>query len=805
MASTPGLQLPERRHKTTDQNNCHITIREIIMSYNRLLQTVSVAALATAIPAGGVAVAQTPAAGGTVADDASGDGFEIIVTAQKRSERLSDVPMSIASVTGDDLARRRVESVDDLPRLVPGFTYQINNIGLPVYGIRGISFLDQSALANPAVSVYVDQIPLAFSTLTRGAALDLERVEVLKGPQGTLFGQNATGGAINYIAAKPTESFSVGGNVTYGRFNQLGIDGYLSTPLSPTLAVRIAAKADMRGNWQKSTTRNEENGKRDFLVGRMLLDWTPSADVNFTLNVNGWRDKSDTQSSQFIRFAPFTAFFPYQPPVDALSVYGPVPKNARETDFDPGVNLARDDDFWQVALTGSFNVTPDITLTSLTSYLEFNQNSPYDGDATDYLDIFARVVSRIKTFNQELRLSGKTGPLQWMIGGSLDHQSLYEDQRIDFGGTNAFLFGVVLTQLSDLNTQKVDTSAVFGSLDLDLGSGVTLQGSARYTSQDRDYNGCTRDGGDGSSTAFSSTLTFILTGAPPIAPATCTSLDATTFQPVNGIPRSLDEDNLAWRLGANWKLTPDAMIYGNVTKGYKSGSFSNLPITFSNQATVVKQESVLAYEAGFKVALLDKTLQLSGAGFYYDFRNKQALGTVPVLLLGDFNALINLPKASVKGAELNIDWRPVRNLKLNAAGTYLRTRIERSYLTKDTLGNPIDVKGEALPNTPKWQLTGDAEYSFPVGGLEGYVGASVSYRSSAFANFGELPELLIKDYALLGVRAGLGDADNRWRVQIWGQNITNEYYSTNIGRQVDTLTRFAGMPATYGVTLGFTY
>lgn len=776
------------------------------MSRNQLMQNVSAAILAAVIPFGGSALAQTPATTGTVANDATGESFEIIVTAQKRSERLSDVPMSIASLSSEDLVKRGVESVDDLPRLVPGFTYQINNIGLPVYGIRGISFLDQSSLANPAVSVYVDQIPLAFSTLTRGAALDLERVEVLKGPQGTLFGQNSTGGAVNYIAAKPTDQFSAGGSVTYGRFNQLGVDGFVSTPLSSTLGIRVAAKADMRGNWQRSTTRNEKNGKRDFLVGRILLDWKPSSDVSFTLNVNGWRDKSDTQSSQFVRFAPFTTFFPYQPAVDALSVYGPVPNNARETDFDPGVNLARDDDFWQVALSGTVNVTPDITLTSLTSYLEFKQNSPYDGDATNYRDIFARVVSNIKTFNQELRLSGKTGPLQWMIGGSLDHQSLYEDQRIDFGGTNAFLFGVVLAQLSDLNTQKVDTSAAFGSLDLDVGSGVTLQGSARYTSQDRDYNGCTRDGGDGSSTAFSSTLTFILTGAPPVALATCTSLDANTFQPVNGIAKSLDENNFSWRLGANWKITPEAMVYGNVTKGYKSGSFSNLPITFSNQATVVKQESVLAYEAGFKTAMLGKTLQVSGAGFYYDFRNKQALGTVPVLLLGDFNALINLPKASVKGAELNIDWRPVRSLKLNASGTYLKTEVEDSLVTRDTLGNPIDVKGEALPNTPKWQLTGDAEYSFPIGdSFDAYVGGSVSYRSSAFANFGEQPDLLIQKYALVGLRAGLTDADNRWRVQIWGQNITNKYYSTNIGRQVDTLTRFAGMPATYGVTLGFTY
>ena len=222
------------------------------------------------------AQSSTPAVPAGQSDDSADAVGEIIVTAQKRSERINAVPVSIVAATGEDLAKAGVTDISQLGKLVPGFTFQLSQYGTPVYGIRGISFFDTSGIAQPAVSVYVDQIPLPLSILARGASLDVERVEVLKGPQGTLFGENATGGAINYIAAKPTNEFAAGVDALYGRFNQVELGGFVSGPIGDTLGIRVAARTEQRGDWQYSTTRNDSSGQRNFTEGRILLDWKPS-------------------------------------------------------------------------------------------------------------------------------------------------------------------------------------------------------------------------------------------------------------------------------------------------------------------------------------------------------------------------------------------------------------------------------------------------------------------------------------------------------------------------------------------------
>src|SRR5882672_3581479 len=179
---------------------------------------------------------------------------EIVVTAEKRSEKLSDVPLSITAITGNQLADRGIVSTADLEKLVPGFTYRSSQYGTPIFSIRGIGFYDEQVALEPTVTVYVDQVPLPYARMTEGAALDLERVEVLKGPQGTLFGQNSTGGAVNYIAAKPTSSFEAGVDATYGRFNEFDAGGFVSGPIAEGLGARFAFKSEQRGDWQQSNS-----------------------------------------------------------------------------------------------------------------------------------------------------------------------------------------------------------------------------------------------------------------------------------------------------------------------------------------------------------------------------------------------------------------------------------------------------------------------------------------------------------------------------------------------------------------------
>ena len=194
---------------------------------------------------------------------------ELVVTAQKREESIQDVPLSITAASGETLTELGVTDTSQLDKIVPGFTYTPSFYGTPIYTIRGVGFLDTSLAGSPTVTVYVDEVPLPFSILSTAATLDPERVEVLKGPQGTLFGSNATGGAVNYVAAKPSDTFDAGADVTWSRFNQVDAQGFITGPLTDTLSGRIALRTVQGGRWQESYTRpGKEWGEQDLIQGR---------------------------------------------------------------------------------------------------------------------------------------------------------------------------------------------------------------------------------------------------------------------------------------------------------------------------------------------------------------------------------------------------------------------------------------------------------------------------------------------------------------------------------------------------------
>ena len=167
-------------------------------------------------------------------------------------------------------------------------------------------------------------------------------------------------------------------------------------------------------------------------------------------------------------------------------------------------------------------------------------------------------------------------------------------------------------------------------------------------------------------------------------------------------------------------------------------------------------------------------------------------------------ASVNVPRSSIKGGELSIAVRPIGGFRLTAAGTYVDSKVTRSFITATPLGTAVNLKGEQLPNAPKWQLNGDIEYRHNFdGGKDIYIGGAVTYQSGTYALFGQEPQFRIPGYALVDVRAGVEFANGRWRAEVFGRNITNKYYLTNISRSIDAVTAIAGMPATYGVTLGF--
>ncbi|AOH87232.1 TonB-dependent receptor (plasmid) [Sphingomonas panacis] len=748
--------------------------------------------------------------------DASQTG-DIIVTAQKRSERLNEVPMSITASTGDQLKSAGITNTDDLAKIVPGFTFQKSAYGLPIYYIRGVGFNDTTLGVSPAVTVYVDQVPLPYSAMTRGALFDIERVEVLKGPQGTLFGQNSTGGAINYIAAKPTNRLQAGFDLGYGRFNSVNTEAFISGPLTDTLKGRIAVENEYQGDWQKSYVNNDTIGQKRFLNGRAILDWDPTSTVRISLSASGWRDRSDTQQGQFIKFTPLFPAGTGRPPTFPIATFPAAPANARAAAWDPGFDFAKNDSLYQFALHGEVDLSDAITLTSITSYAHFKTSTPLDLDASIYPVDRVDTHGTIETFSQELRLSGVVGDnLHWMFGGNYQNDRVKEHWVLGPDlSTGASVGPFTYDGLIVDNDQKVKTGSIFASLDYNITRQLTLQGSIRYTDQRRHGEGCGRDDGTGDVAAALGFLSGLITGTPAtIAPGACATLNSQTGLP-GLVTGNLNEDNLSWRAGVSYKPSSGTLFYANVTKGYKSGSFPTLPAGFSASLAPIKQESILAYEVGAKTELFDRKVQISAAAFYYDYRDKQLVGYKANPPFGTLPALVSIPKSKVQGAELSILARPVRGLTINIGGTYIDSKVLRNPI------NPIgpystsgSFVGEAFPFTPKWQGTVDTEYRFALSSaLDAFVGGNVSARSgtqSVLTTGGaaEAPLealLYLKGYALLDLRAGVETQDGRIRFELWGRNVTNKYYTNSATRVSDYTYRFTGMPVTYGATLRYRF
>ena len=759
-------------------------------------------------------LAATPALAQVTPAEPAASVQEIIVTAQKREESVNSVPMSITAATGAQLERQGVKQPRDLVRITPSFNYTDSYVGSPIYTLRGVGFSDISLGGRSTVAIYSDEAPVPFPIETRGVSLDLQRVEVLKGPQGTLFGQNATGGAINYIAAKPTRTFQAGLDVGYGNYNAVDVDGFVSGPITSALSFRLSAEHTGNDGWQKSYTTGARNGAGDFTNGRLLLTWTPTSALKAQLSVNGWVDHSEVQAGQLIAITPSVpaaaAFVP------GLLTYPLAPQNATAADWNPGPDYHRHNGFFQTNLRLDYSLPSNLTLTSITSYSRYTEDQLQDIDGTTLSNLNQLTLGRITSISEELRLAGDLTPRgHFVIGFNYAHDKVLETNFDNISqSTTSFTFapfGLPLFEnFRDSDNQDATTTAGFASVDYTIAQSVKIYGGARYTRSDNRFNGCTADTGDGVTAGdFGFLYNFFrgmagLAPNPPIPPGGCVTTSG-AFVP-GLVNSSLNQSNVSWRAGVEWTPIDRTIFYANVSKGFKAGGFPDLAASVAGQFDPATQESVIAYEAGFKTALAQRTLQLNGAVFYYDYRDKQILGRVLDPVFGPLLKLVNVPKSRLTGAELQLVWAPLRGLTLTGGGSYINSRILDHFTNYDPNGVVTDFDGEAFPNTPKWQFVSDADYRFGLTQtVGGFVGGGVTYQGATNSQLGNLPLLDVKSYALVDLRGGVESRDGSWRVTLWARNVGDTYYWTAANRNLDTTVRFTGMPRTFGATLTYRY
>lgn len=376
--------------------------------------------------------------------------------------------------------------------------------------------------------------------------------------------------------------------------------------------------------------------------------------------------------------------------------------------------------------------------------------------------------------------------------------------------------------------QKIENYAAFTNLEVKLSKQLSVSGGIRLSSDDRKFSGCGQVRDTFSAPAYTALINFFRTAnglapIPQLAVGDCIGIYTSAAAAAEDLAnpplfastlsnRELRQDNVPWTVNVNFNPTPESLIYGRISRGIKAGNFSTLNTTDNIAYRPVVQEQLTAYEIGAR-ASFGRLLRVEGAIFQYDYVNKQLRARINVgPPFGNINAQDTIPVSRIKGAEASVALRPADGLTLSGSGTYIDSKILR-YTGQTVDGILQDQAGSPFNFTPKWSFNGDINYTRPITEtLGGFLGVNVAYRSATSAVFNppgasqaNLGLFDIRENTIVDAQLGVESRDGRWRAFIWGKNIFNEYYWTNVVRVTDVVVRYAGQPATYGVTASYRF
>ncbi len=503
----------------------------------RALTAILLASSALATPA----LAQAPAGEAAVE--------EIVVTAQRREQALNDVGMAIQAFGSEQLEELRVTNVQDLQAVTPSFSVSRSYQGVPSFTLRGIGFNTINMSATSTVGTYVDEVAYAYPMMLTGPVFDLERVEVLKGPQGTLYGRNTTAGLINFVTQKPSTSFEWRAVAEVGNYETTNFEGMISGPLTDNLQGRLSFRSETSGKgWQVSQSRGDRLGEVDKLGVRAALAFQPTDSLSFDASLSYWANKSDTLAAQAIGFTPGTTPQAVNPlgagfwnaPGLADFVANNAPTKAEHADWAtdarrtstvggfPGIDkpLEEDSTFLGFKLNASWDITDDLTLVSLTSLNKIERKGVMDWAGAPYNVLIQDADGEIESFAQELRIQGGNDRVTWLVGAYYGKDDIVDTNRTLFrDNANVRLFQFLSTQLlaTPLNTGplpngqgpggsytlaqaqntfqsyrddgriETTTASIFASADWVLTDSLSLTTGIRYTQDKQDANICSRD------------------------------------------------------------------------------------------------------------------------------------------------------------------------------------------------------------------------------------------------------------------------------------------------------------------------
>ena len=695
----------------------------------------------------------------TLASDADTALEEVVVTAQKYSQDAQRIGVAITAISGEEMQTLRIQQPLSLAAVSPSLsTMNATTDSTPLFLIRGIGLDDFNMNNSSGVGTYLDDVFASFPGFLTAALYDLDRVEILEGPQGTLYGKNTAGGAINIISRRPTDNFEGYVDLDYSRWETTDLTAAVSGPLTDSIKARLAATATKQGEgYQTDIDTGEKYGKLDRGGARTLFDIRLTDAASLLLNLHYVYDHSVPSS-------------PSTPNVEGL-----VPPNlpfptAGLLDSPPGGTLVRvgglplyKNEHGDGAVA-TLNVRfAGLTLTSISAFDEFFAHSLDNYDGYPAADNNWTKNFQQQQFSEELRLGSVSGGLvDWIVGAEYAQNWFHCRDSLDW----TFVYGLAdsitdsgkaITAANFIQTQQ--SSGLYAHAETHVSKRWTLVTGLRYSHDEAAFDGKTIDP--------TGLLTFASNNfSGPIVPNTVLA----------ALDQSRSSQNVSYRLEPEYHLSDKFLLYASVATAYKAGIFYGQPAQVSVDWGYVNPEHVRTTELGLKSRFFADSLQFNAAVFDTDIRDRQSslslwagpVGTQPLIA-----GLGNVPRSRIDGVESSIECRPLSGLEIHLGATYLHARVTET-LTNDNglaLFTPVAV-GQMLPDAPTFSGNWLVQYEHSVaGGLRAYAQANDHYSGAEHPYLAD-PTTFGRGHSL-GARFGLRNPAEHWDTSLWVTNLTD--------------------------------
>jgi iron complex outermembrane receptor protein len=699
------------------------------------------------------------ASGGLAADGGSGALSEVVVTAQRRAQNMQDVPIAVSAVTGELALAHGITEVSDLPVLAPGLSVT-HEVGNALIYMRGVGNNNSTAGQEQNIAIYIDGVYYPSMSADPGSFTNLQRIEVLKGPQGTLFGRNTTGGLIQYVTKDPTQELHANANVGYGNFGTYDANAYVAGGITSNLAADLSVGYhDQSQGWGRNLATGAESSRLRSTDVRTKWVLTPLDGTRITLygsHTSTWTDEGVNE--QILSATPVPALGGVKKPDSLYDINQNV--NSYYTVGQTAINLRIDQEAGPVKLA------------SISSYQNTNRNSLLDLDVTPIPELAATFPNLTSSFSQEFQVASNTsGRLNWVGGLMYFYMNGREKPLSILAGPTE------LPVVSYFTGQKTDSISAYGQATIPLLSATDLTLGARYTRDTQELYGYQQ----------------ALTPSGPIQ------------IPVDPSTNSRHFGDFTYKVSLDQHLTDDIMAFASVSTGFKAGVYN---ITFSApNESPVKPEKLTDFEAGLKSEFLDHRLRVNLDAFYYNYKDLQLQTYITTTIV-----TLNAASARIYGVEGEVEAILTDHLHLHAGASALDSQYRDfnnvpSYDSSSGIGVPtlgLSGSGNRLLRTPAFQGNASLDYDIPL--PVGALVANATYFHTSGYYFEPDNRLSQSAYNLVNGQLMWKSPDEHFNVRLWTKNLFNQqYYNQKISGSGSPDAGSPGAPRTYGLSLGVTF